>query len=136
MSSQAPITPIDLSEFASPLVNGKEKLPKESKRLLGYVKGWVKELWHSHEKIPYATIERKAGHLEHHPVESKYFERGMRIVFHANEEAPPSNSAIRDVREMLASQGVMEGHERKIFLRVARLDVPPPDLYRSRLEGA
>jgi len=124
VSQETPLRPVDLTEFAAPLADEKEKPPKESKRLLVYVKNWTKELWHSPEGVPFATIERKAGQLEHHPVESKYFERGMRLQFHAHEEAPPSNNAIRDVREMLASQGVLEGQERNIFLRVARLDAP------------
>jgi len=122
--SQETLKLVDLAEFAAPLAIDKEKPPKESKRLLAYVKTWIKELWHSPEGAPFATIERKPGQLEHHPVDSKYFERGMRLQFHTHEAAPPSNNAIRDVREKLASQGILEGPEREIFLRVARLDAP------------
>lgn len=124
MSDQQSINPTDLTAFAAPLGDDSEKKPKESKRLFGYVNEWVEELWHTPEGIPYATILRKAGHLEHHPVESKYFERGMRIVFHGQEEAPPSQNAIRDVREMLGSLGVLHGLERAIYLRTAHLEEP------------
>ena len=124
MSDQAHGDPIDLTKFAAPLAEETEKKPKESKRLYDYVDGWVLERWHTPEGIPMATIKRRAGHLEHHPTDSKFFDRGMRMVFHAKEEAPPSNNAIRDVREMLGSQAVLEGAERQIYLRVAYLEDP------------
>lgn len=124
MSEPNSIIPIDLAAFASPLGEEREKPPKESKRLLDYVQGEIVEAWHSNEGIPYATIRRRDGRLEHHPVLSKFFERWMRIQFHGHEEAPPSNNAIRDVREMLSSKATLDGDEREIFLRVARLDAP------------
>ncbi len=124
MSDQDPIPPIDLTGFASAKAEESEKKPKESKRLFDYVKALVPAPWHTPEGVPYATFKRRAGHLEHHPVGSKYFERGMRMVFHAQEEAPPSNNAVRDVREMVAAQAVLEGAEWEIFLRVAYLDEP------------
>lgn len=124
MSEPSNVIPIDLAGFASPLGEEREKPLKESKRLLDYVEGAIVEVWHSSEGIPYATITRHEGQLEHHPIASKFFERWMRIQFHLREEAPPSNNAIRDVREMLSSKASLEGEERDIHLRVARLDSP------------
>ena len=124
MSEATNIVPIDLSGYASPLTDEKEKQPKESKRLLDYTAVWIKELWHTPQGVAYATVEGRNERLEHYPVASKAFERGLRIQFHANEEAPPSNNAIRDVREMLVSQAMEAGQEREIHLRVARLDSP------------
>lgn len=123
MSEATNIVPIDLSGYASPLAEEKEKPPKESKRLLDYASEWITDLWCSTEGIPYATVKRREGHVEHHPVASKFFERGLRLQFHAHEQAPPSNNAIRDVREMLSAQAA-EGEKREIYLRVARLDAP------------
>jgi len=115
---------IDLTGFASPMTEEREKTPKESKRIHDYAEEALEELWHSPEGIPYATFAEATGCMEHHPIYSGFFGKWLYLQFYEKEKAPPSKNAVRDAKEMLASRAALKGAEREIFVRVARLDSP------------
>ena len=76
------------------------------------------ELFYSPEGKAYATFH-VGDHEETWPVEGKRFERRLRQRYYELRRKAPGAQAVRDAVATIVARALFEGHEEKVFLRVA-----------------
>ncbi len=95
------------------------KRPRQRDSLLGAAKG--AELWHSPEKIAFASVEQN-GHKEHWRLGSTPFKRWFAGQVHAATGAVPSGQILSDVLRVLEVKAIADGPCHKPLTRIGWQD--------------
>lgn len=112
-------TAADEGQGSTGKASKKEKRPRQRDNILAAAEG--AELWHSPEKVAYATINVN-GHFEHCKLDSVAFKRWFAGRVYELTSAVPSGQILSDALRVLELKAVADGACHKPLTRTGKLD--------------
>jgi hypothetical protein len=94
-----------------------ERKPTQAELLVRCASG--ADLFHTPAGDSYATVPVR-DHSETHPVKAKGFRQWLVRSYYERYDRPPGNQALQDALGLLEARALFDGHEREVYVRVAR----------------